>query len=177
MSIKPVYQFHDDTRSVRIHQSELPTPWINYLSNGRLHAFVSQAGEAWRGGRADYLSDDPLSLSECSDGWAGVFIPTFERKMEPLGRLAIVRVRPLDDWHAEHHAGWSEFQGNQNGVTAKLKLFCAMDTDALCYEVEIKNHSDERKSSIFCLCGLGSVRVDDRFVLWLLHSVSGDYVL
>ena len=38
------YQFHDDRREIRFDRFDLPAPWINYLSNGRMHAFVSQAG-------------------------------------------------------------------------------------------------------------------------------------
>jgi len=38
------YQFADAERAVRILRPDTPQPWINYLSNGRFHAFVSQAG-------------------------------------------------------------------------------------------------------------------------------------
>lgn len=38
------YSFDDKEREIRFHQFDLPSPWINYLSNGRMHAFVSQAG-------------------------------------------------------------------------------------------------------------------------------------
>ena len=36
------YQFHDDRREIRFDRFDLPAPWINYLSGGRMHAFVSQ---------------------------------------------------------------------------------------------------------------------------------------
>ena len=38
------YQFHDDRREIRFDRFDLLAPWINYLSNGRMHAFASQAG-------------------------------------------------------------------------------------------------------------------------------------
>ena len=38
------YSFNDPERRISIHDPRLPQPWINYLSNGTLHAFVSQAG-------------------------------------------------------------------------------------------------------------------------------------
>ena len=38
------YRFNDEERSITIHRIDLPVPWINYLSNGSMHAFVSQAG-------------------------------------------------------------------------------------------------------------------------------------
>ena len=46
------YQFHDDQREIRFDRFDLPSPWINSLSNGRLHAFVSQTG----GGMCWWLS-------------------------------------------------------------------------------------------------------------------------
>ena len=38
------YRFWDEERKIVFSRCDLPQPWINYLSNGRLHAFVSQAG-------------------------------------------------------------------------------------------------------------------------------------
>ncbi len=39
------YAFNDKDREICFHRFDLPQPWINYLSNGSFHAFVSQAGE------------------------------------------------------------------------------------------------------------------------------------
>jgi cellobiose phosphorylase len=36
------YHFHE--RGITITRPDMPSAWINYLSNGRMHAFVSQAG-------------------------------------------------------------------------------------------------------------------------------------
>lgn len=36
------YSFNDSKREINFNRFELPSPWINYLSNGRMHAFVSQ---------------------------------------------------------------------------------------------------------------------------------------
>ena len=38
------YKFDDKARKIIFSRQDLPSPWINYLSNGRMHAFVSQAG-------------------------------------------------------------------------------------------------------------------------------------
>ena len=38
------FAFRDADRAVEILRPDTPQPWINYLSNGSLHAFVSQAG-------------------------------------------------------------------------------------------------------------------------------------
>jgi hypothetical protein len=47
----PTYQFDDANRSISITDPNLPAPWINYLSNGSMHSFVSQSGGSslwWR---------------------------------------------------------------------------------------------------------------------------------
>ena len=38
------YEFCDEERKIVFSRYDLPQPWINYLSNGTMHAFVSQAG-------------------------------------------------------------------------------------------------------------------------------------
>ena len=146
MEDKQVYSFDDENRSIRINRSDLSQPWINYLSNGRLHAFVSQSGGglAWWKSPITYRMthyryqnvpmDGPGFYTYVREKDGTVWSPTF-RPCET----------PLDDWHAEHHAGWSKFVGTKNGVTATLRLFCAMDTDALCYDLEIQNNSGEEK--------------------------------
>ena len=53
------YAFHDIEREIRFDRFDLPQPWINYLSNGRMHAFVSQAG----GGMAWWLSPIAFRIS------------------------------------------------------------------------------------------------------------------
>jgi len=146
MSAPLPYTFNDEDRSIRITRSDLPTPWINYLSNGRLHAFVSQAGGgfAWWKSPITYRMmhyryqnvpmDGPGFYTYIREKDGTTWSPTF-RPCET----------PLDSWHAEHHAGWSEFVGVKDGVTAKLRLFCAMDTDAICYDLEVTNNSGEAK--------------------------------
>ena len=42
--MKQYYTFDDPQQAIRFDRFDLPSPWINYLSNGRMHAFVSQAG-------------------------------------------------------------------------------------------------------------------------------------
>ena len=38
------YEFRDQDREVEFHRYDMPTPWMNYLSNGTLHAMISHAG-------------------------------------------------------------------------------------------------------------------------------------
>ena len=43
------YRFENQNREIVLSRYNMPTPWMNYLSNGTLHAMISQAagGVAW----------------------------------------------------------------------------------------------------------------------------------
>ena len=142
------YQFHDDQREIRFDRFDLPSPWINYLSNGRLHVFVSQAG----GGMCWWLSPMMFRVSRyrfynmpidspgfyvyirMADGT--VWSPTF-RPSET----------PVDLREAAHAPGYSAFTAKKGGLTATLKLFMAQDVDALVWDLKLTN---ERGEEISC---------------------------
>ena len=141
------YQFYDHEREIRFERFDLPAPWINYLSNGRMHAFVSQAG----GGMSWWLSPMMFRLTRyrfynlpidspgfyvyirMADGT--VWSPTF-RPCET----------PVDDRKASHAPGYSIFCAKKNGLAATLKLFMAQDYDALVWDLKLKNESGEEIS-------------------------------
>ena len=56
MNSNDYYRFDDKRRAFTVFRSDTPQPWINYLSNGTMHAFVSQAGGgfAWWKSPSDY---------------------------------------------------------------------------------------------------------------------------
>ncbi|VGO21517.1 GH36-type glycosyl hydrolase domain-containing protein [Pontiella sulfatireligans] len=146
MNDNKTYSFNDEERSIRINRSDLPTPWINYLSNGKMHAFVSQAGGgfAWWKSPIIYRMMHYRYQNVPMDG-PGFYTYVREKDGTHWSPTFRPSETPLDSWHAEHHAGWSLFEGTKNGVTARLKLYCAMDVDAICYDLEIINNSDEEK--------------------------------
>ncbi len=146
MNDNEAYCFDDKSRSIRIFRHDLPTPWINYLSNGRLHAFVSQAGGglAWWKSPITYRMTHYRYQNVPMDG-PGFYTYVREKDGSHWSPTFRPSATPLDDWHAEHHPGWSCFEGTKNGVTVRLRLFCAMDTDALCYDLEVINRSGETK--------------------------------
>ena len=69
MNTNQDYRFNDKDRSIEIFRNNLPTPWINYLSNGKLHAFVSQAGGGFVMEKSNHIPSYALSLSKRSYGW------------------------------------------------------------------------------------------------------------
>ena len=136
------YTFFDGSRSIRFSRFDLPAPWINYLSNGSLHAFVSQTG----GGMTWWLSPMMFRLTRYrfynipidSPGYyiyirmadGTVWSPTFR----PCDT-------PVDRREAQHAPGRSTFTATKDGLTATLKLFMAQDTDALIWDLQLINES------------------------------------
>ncbi|MGI6107763.1 MAG: GH36-type glycosyl hydrolase domain-containing protein [Lachnospiraceae bacterium] len=136
------YTFDDEKRQIVFHRQNLPAPWINYLSNGRMHAFVSQAGGGmcwWRSTQKYRLTryrfynlpiDSPgfYVYLRMSDG--SVWSPTFR----PCGTGA-------DFCESAHSAGYSVFTARKDGLTAVLTLFMAPDYDTLVWDLCLRNEN------------------------------------
>lgn len=141
------YKFYDEKREIRFERFDLPAPWINYLSNGRMHAFVSQAG----GGMTWWLSPMVFRISRYRFYHLPVDSPGFYVyiRMEN-GTVWSPTFRPCDTKterrESAHSPGYSTFTAKKDGLTAILKLFMAMDYDALLWDLKLKNESGEEIS-------------------------------
>lgn len=135
-----VYHFDDARRCIVIRQPALPAPWINYLSNGRLHAFVSQAGGGllwWRSPLKHRITryrqynlplDSPGFYVYVREADGAIWSPSW-RPVET----------PLDEWRAEHEPGVSRFVARYGALSAKLELFITPAADALIWDLEVRN--------------------------------------
>lgn len=136
------YLFNDKERSITINKVDLPAPWINYLSNGNLHAFVSQAGGgfAWWKDPAFYhitryrLYNLPIDSPgyyiyiKHKDGT--VWSPTF-RPVEST----------LESFSATHEPGTTVFYAKKGDFEANLRLFITPDYDVMVWKLEVLNKS------------------------------------
>ena len=76
----------------------------------------------------------------------------------------------IDDWKAEHHPGWSKFVGTKNNLKVELKLFCAMDIDAICYDLTLENKSTvEKEIDVFAYADLAQLE-------WMTDLFYGYYI-
>ncbi|MCS7048820.1 MAG: hypothetical protein NZ483_05955, partial [Verrucomicrobiae bacterium] len=137
------YRFDDKRRVIRITRPDLPAPWINYLSNGMLHAFVSQAGGGlawWKSPLKNRLTryrqynlplDSPGFYVYVRESTGIVWSPTW-RPVET----------PLDDWYAEHQPGLTRFAGRHGKREAQLELFIGPDANALIWDLMLLNHDE-----------------------------------
>lgn len=138
------YQFFDKERQIRFDRFDLPQPWINYLSNGRMHAFVSQAG----GGMTWWKSPMVFRLTRYRFYNLPIDSPGYYIyiRMED-GTVWSPTFRPCDTKvdmrEAAHAPGYSTFTAKKNGMTATLKLFMAQDYDCLLWDLRLRNESGE----------------------------------
>ena len=138
------YTFDDNNRKISFDRFDLPSPWINYLSNGRMHAFVSQAA----GGMTWWLSPMLFRVTRYR---------FFNLPIDSPGFYVYIRMEDKTVWSpafrpcdtdverrsASHHPGYSVFEAEKDGLRATLKLYMAQDADALIWEVKVANLKGE----------------------------------
>ena len=134
------YHFDDATRGVVIHRPDLPAAWINYLSNGALHAFVSQAG----GGLAWWRSPLSFRLTRYRFNAAPPDSPGFSLYVREADGTAWSPAwrpteMPLDDWRATHRPGHSRFDARRRDLACSLELFIPPGENALIWDVRLRN--------------------------------------
>ena len=133
--------FDDEDRAYVITNPATPRPWINYLTNRRLSAFISQQGGGllwyWeplmrRITRYHYIpapGDQPglyLYLKDYATGalWNPHFAPT---------------CTGLDHFTCRHRPGVTTFQSAKDGIEAVVRYAIPPDDDLLLWHVTVTN--------------------------------------
>lgn len=145
MQNKLPYKFKDGERKIVISRHDLPSPWINYLSNGNMHAFVSQAG----GGMCWWKTPQNFRISRYRFYNLPIDSPGFYVYIRMKdGSVWSPTFRPcetkLDKWEAAHAPGYSTFTAEKDGLKAELKLFMALDSDTLIWDLSLTNVKGEK---------------------------------
>lgn len=136
------YRFNDEQREIEFHRFDLPSPWINYLSNGTMHAFVSQAG----GGMTWWHSPIAFRLTRYRFYNLPIDSPGFYIYIRMKdGTVWSPTFRPcrtnVDERKAIHAPGHSVFIAKKDGLEARLTLFMAQEYDALIWKLRLRNDS------------------------------------
>lgn len=167
MNEKLPYTFHDEERSISFEQFDLPSPWINYLSNGRMHAFVSHAG----GGMLWWLSPMVFRITR----YRFYNLPT-----DTPGFYAYIRMKDgtvwaptftpcetqVDERSASHAPGYSVFEAKKDGLRATIALFMAQDYDTLLWNVKLSNEAGENlECDVFAYAELSQFLAQQEFAL------------
>ena len=142
--MKLPYEFQDKDRKIVFHRHDLPQPWINYLSNGKMHAFVSQAG----GGMCWWRTPMNCRITRYRFYNMPIDSPGFYIYIRMKnGTVWSPTFRPCetapDQWHGAHSPGYSRFTAEKDGLQAVLTLFVAPDSDTLVWDLVLSNQSGE----------------------------------
>ena len=134
------YRFDDARRAVVFSTPTMPSPWINYLSNGNLHAFVSQAGGGlawWRSPLKSRISRYRLNQLPTDSPGFYIYIRQADGTVwSPSWRPVET---PLDSFAAEHRPGITTFRATKGAISAELDLFIAPGEDALIWDLRLSN--------------------------------------
>lgn len=132
-----MYWFDNGKKEVLLDDYRTPTPWMNYLSNGTLHAMVSQAGggvawhrspQIWRINhyRFFHLPMDRSGFYTYIRDGEEVWCPT----CEPCS------TRP-ERWEAAHGMGYSRFSGERKGLQAEETFLVSPHGNAMIWKLKL----------------------------------------
>ena len=134
-------EFDDERREYVVTDPRTPHPWINYLGNSRLTAFISQnAGglaffrepQTRRLTRYQWLAlppDRPGFYLYVNDGdtvWNPHFAPSSTR---------------LDHFECRHGLGYTTFVGERDGLRVTVRYSIPPDDDVMLWDVTVTNLS------------------------------------
>ena len=171
MSRSPCYEFDDPARAIIIQNPATPAPWINYLSNGSMHAFVSQAG----GGFCWWRNPVVYRLTRYRHHHLPIDSPGYCLYIKERGQPAWSPAwrptqTPVSNWSARHLPGKTRFSASRNGLEATLTLFIAPGSDTLVWSLTLRNRSRQAKNlDLFAYAELSQF-------LWRPEQFFGYYV-
>lgn len=148
------YRFENQNREIVLSRYNMPTPWMNYLSNGTLHAMISQAGggvawykspQIWRINHYRFFhlpTDRSGFYTYIKDGDA-VWCPT----NEPCA------CKP-EKWEAAHGMGYTRFSAERDGLHAEATYLVSPLKNVMLWHLELRSDRD-RDVTIYPYVELG----------------------
>lgn len=170
------YTFNDAEGEIVFHRYDMPSPWMNYLTNGTFFTMMSHAGgnlswyktpETWRIGRYNFYNM-PVDVS-------GMFVYV---KDEETGKVwnpsGIPCKEKADNWSSAHGLGYTKFSAEHDGVRADVKCFVGKD-NALIYNITLTSAQD-RKIKLFAAQEMGMMEYL-REVQWQCYCKNSNNIL
>lgn len=136
------YGFKDVEKEVEFYRYDMPTPWMNYLSNGTMHAMISHAGggvafykspQIWRVNhyRFFHLPTDRSGFYTYIKDGEDIWCPT----NMPVG------TRP-DSWKSSHGLGYTRFEAGKKGLTVTALYFIGKKENAMIWNLRFCSDRD-----------------------------------
>ncbi len=149
-----MYSFNNTKKEITFNKYEMPTPWMNYLSNGTFHTMISHAG----GGVAFYKSPQIWRINH----YRFFHLPTdrsgFYTYIKDADTVWCPTNEPTqakpDEWQSTHGMGYTRFEAKKNGLSAKSLYFVGEYENAMIWNIKLKAETD-RKIKLFPYVELG----------------------
>lgn len=141
-------RFNDKAREYVITDPLPPQPWINYLGNTRLSAFISQQA----GGLAWHIEPQQRRLSRyhwlpAPQDRPGFYVYVRDHKTGELWNPHFAPTcRPLDHYECRHGLGYTQFVGERGGIRVSVRYFIPPDDDVMVWDVTVENAGDVAQS-------------------------------
>ena len=181
MNPKDFYYFDDQNKEVCFKRYDMPTPWMNYLSNGTFHTMMSQAG----GACAFYKSPQIFRINRyrffhLPTDRSGMYYYIQDKKSGeyfcPTAEPAFVKPTK---WQSYHGMGYSRFEAERGGVKTILTYFVAPDKNTLVWNLELENTTDQEKDlNVYAYVEFGMMEFmrELQWVCYNKHQLSVDYM-
>lgn len=148
------YMLNNDKREVTFNEYNLPTPWMNYLSNGTFHTMMSHAG----GGVAFYKSPQIWRINH----YKFFHIPTdrsgFYTYIKDGDEFWCPTNEPCrckpEKWTSTHGMGYTRFEAYRKGINVTATYFVGKYENALIWNLKFKSDKD-KKVKLFPFVELG----------------------
>lgn len=158
-------QFSDDGKEYIITRMDTPSPWINYLNNGRYFTSISNNG----GGMSYFKS--PLHgrvtryrINEVPHDRPGKYIYIRDNDSGEIWSLTWQPVsKHLESYKLAHGFGYTRSDAKVNDIESSVLFFVPLEDDQEIWKTILKNTSDKpRNLSVYGYCelALGHALVD-----------------
>lgn len=156
------YAFLDEAREVEFYRRDLPTPWMNYLSNGTFHTMLSHAG----GGVAFYKSPQIWRITRyrffhlpTDRSGPYLYIQNVGRDGSP-GEYWCPTNEPAfarpDEWKSAHGMGYTRFEASKGDIAARTVYFVGPEENSLIWNLNLTNNSaEERTLNVYAYAEFG----------------------
>jgi cellobiose phosphorylase len=146
------WHFDDATRRFICRDPLPPAPWINYLGNRRLKAFISQQG----GGLLWYREPATQRITRYHYTGAPPDRPGFYVYVRDLEtgdcwnpHFAPASVRP-ESFACIHEPGITRFESTRHALSTEVAYTIANDDDVMCWKVKLTNLGDRPRRIEVC---------------------------
>ncbi|HIU74922.1 MAG TPA: glycosyl transferase, partial [Candidatus Pelethocola excrementipullorum] len=117
------YQFDDENREIHFSRYDMPTPWMNYLSNETFHVMMSHAG----GGVAFYKSPQIWRINHYKFFHIPADRSGFYTYIKDQDSVWCPTSQPVFDkpeqWESTHGMGYTRFEAKKQGIRAEVDYF------------------------------------------------------